>query len=246
MNMGEIIHKSSMSIVLKYDNNVCRKLFMKCDPRQVKMYEAESGVMKSFVGQRKYINPLINEGSWEYMNIDCYYIDYKFLHNYYTLDKFVNYRGFKSRLRGFMGSLVQGLQLIHSKGFVHRDIKPQNIMVEPKSLNVKYIDFGVSCSMNTESPDHVGTGRFMAPEVWNKRCKNLVAADVWSLGTVLFFVVNKRHAFTQPRENIKYHVVHHDISANGVDEFDELFAGMMHPNARLRWSLNRVMEFLLP
>ena len=67
--------------------------------------------------------------------------------------------------------IVKGLQYIHSKGIVHRDIKLDNIMVTIDPLSKepipKFIDFGLSAILlqNEKCADVVGSIAFMSPEL---------------------------------------------------------------------------------
>jgi serine/threonine protein kinase len=57
--------------------------------------------------------------------------------------------------------LYEGLYEIHSRGVFHRDIKPENIIIDPKTGNIKYIDFGVSSTTDDISITFVGTIHYM-------------------------------------------------------------------------------------
>jgi len=92
-------------------------------------------------------------------------------------------------------NLIKGLIRIHSMGVAHRDIKPDNIMVNPITWEIKYIDFGLSCLEDkcNESVT-VGTPAYVAPEVimGNKppsTLKEWIKADYWSLGMTILTLV---------------------------------------------------------
>ena len=98
-------------------------------------------------------------------------------------------------------NLIRGLTLIHQLGIAHRDIKPENCMVDPVSLNVKYIDFGLSCygtGCQTNRP--VGTPLFAAPELLHRRrdpftLEDFQRADLWALGMTIFELVTGQNYF---------------------------------------------------
>ncbi|KAK8883177.1 hypothetical protein M9Y10_045827 [Tritrichomonas musculus] len=82
---------------------------------------------------------------------------------------------------------------VHSHGMIHRDLKPQNILLD-KQEHVKLSDFGVSCivdvSTQTQSiTSGVGTLKFMAPELLQESTHYDGKVDVYSFGVVVFFIL---------------------------------------------------------
>lgn len=93
-----------------------------------------------------------------------------------------------------------GLQYIHKKNILHRDLKTQNIFLTSQNL-VKIGDFGISKSL-THTLDlattAIGTPHYLSPEI----CKRLPynhKSDMWSLGCVLYEMCTLQLAF--PAEN---------------------------------------------
>ena len=74
---------------------------------------------------------------------------------------------------------------------IHRDIKPQNIFVSPLG-DYKLGDFGVAKTVEkTSGGTKIGTYKYMAPEVYNNRPYG-AGADIYSLGLVLYWLLNER------------------------------------------------------
>ncbi|KAG5492826.1 hypothetical protein JKF63_01406 [Porcisia hertigi] len=98
--------------------------------------------------------------------------------------------------------VVQAVSYVHMEGCIHRDIKLQNFVFDLDG-NVKLIDFGLACTSLKPSPGDVvaGTVSFMSPEMAHnalhkdKRVSVGVAADVWSLGIVLFSIFTQRNPY---------------------------------------------------
>ena len=84
-------------------------------------------------------------------------------------------------------AVSQGLGHMHSRGFVHADMKPNNIIVGPDGA-VKVIDFGQSCPIGTVKERIQGTPDFIAPEQVYRRPLD-ARTDVFNLGAALYWVL---------------------------------------------------------
>ena len=87
--------------------------------------------------------------------------------------------------------LVTAVDYIHSKNIAHRDLKPENVFVDAES-NIKLGDFGLSHDRNG---NHLlstlcGTLYYSAPEIINHQNYDGAKADIWSLGILLFCMIN--------------------------------------------------------
>ncbi|MDO4634290.1 MAG: serine/threonine-protein kinase, partial [Eubacteriales bacterium] len=81
---------------------------------------------------------------------------------------------------------------------IHRDIKPQNILISADG-RYKLTDFGVAKKVfNNDASTRVGTEHYMAPEV-SKKLKYDKRADYYAIGRVVYYLLNhRRHAFLPP------------------------------------------------
>ena len=98
-----------------------------------------------------------------------------------------------------LGQVCDALTAAHHKGVVHRDVKPENIFIEP-GLRVKLGDFGIARQRRTdlesgesgESPQaaisgvRLGTPEYAAPELFDFQKHIDHRADIFSLGVVLY------------------------------------------------------------
>ncbi|MBB4913078.1 serine/threonine-protein kinase [Streptosporangium saharense] len=83
------------------------------------------------------------------------------------------------------GQLSEILAEIHRKGLVHRDVKPENILIEPDG-EVRLLDVGLACRVGELPPSASGTEGYSGPEQFRKDEPTRFANDVFALGCVLF------------------------------------------------------------
>ena len=87
--------------------------------------------------------------------------------------------------------MCAALELCKKHEIVHRDIKPQNIFVSPYG-DYKLGDFGIAKNVEkTMGGTKIGTYKYMAPEVYNNQPYGS-SADIYSLGLVLYWLLNER------------------------------------------------------
>ena len=80
---------------------------------------------------------------------------------------------------------------MHSKGFAHRDLKLDNILMDAVTKQIKIIDFGFSlkAGYNEKLHVHCGTPHYMDPDLARKVPYNGLAADVWACGIILYIIL---------------------------------------------------------
>ena len=96
--------------------------------------------------------------------------------------------------------LVDGLSYLHAHEIVHRDLKLDNILIDPSDKNrVKIIDFGFSVKATAEQKLTLfcGTPHYMDPDISRRKDYNGHAADVWALGVILFILNGNGNGNTQ-------------------------------------------------
>lgn len=89
-----------------------------------------------------------------------------------------------------------GLEYMHSKQILHRDLKTQNILLNRKRTIVKLSDFGISKELSTRSlaSTLIGTPNYLSPEICEGRAYNQ-KSDLWALGCVLYELCELTRAF---------------------------------------------------
>jgi serine/threonine protein kinase len=106
----------------------------------------------------------------------------------------------------FFRQMLEGLACAHEAGVTHRDIKPQNIIID-KNMNCKIIDFGIAKvasevqTVQTAANVVVGTANYLAPEIVTGSFAT-GQSDIYSLG-VVFYTILTSHTPFRGRTNLE-------------------------------------------
>lgn len=156
------------------------------------------------------------------------------------LRKFLKRRPLKEQhVKKLMIQLVNGMQYMHNNNIYHRDLKPQNILID-KYYNLKITDFGLAKD-EEENPlfeTICGSPMYMAPEIMKYK-KYDKKADLWSLGVIFYELLTGKTPFTASNhaellENIEkkkiYFPSHIKISHSARD----LLIGLLNKDSKKR------------
>ena len=90
--------------------------------------------------------------------------------------------------------VATGLNAMHQQGFVHCDIKPNNILFNTSGA-IKIIDLGQSCKIGTVKRRIQGTPDYIAPEQVRRKPLN-PKTDIFNLGATMYWALTGKHAPT--------------------------------------------------
>ena len=114
----------------------------------------------------------------------------------------------EDEIKDFIRDIVLGLDYLHHNGIIHRDIKPDNILID-KFNNCKITDFNVSAMLENIDKDNIGkkiegTDNFRAPECCldSEESKDLKGKplDIWALGITAFVLAYNTVPFKPQNE----------------------------------------------
>ncbi len=100
----------------------------------------------------------------------------------------------------WMEPICRAVEAVHRQGILHRDLKPQNILLEKATGRSLLADFGLAKLADdetamTQTGDAVGTPAYMSPEQFEDASRIGPAADIYGLGATLYCVLSGRPPF---------------------------------------------------
>lgn len=106
-------------------------------------------------------------------------------------------------VRYYIKELLKALDFCHSKGIMHRDVKPHNIMIDHNAKKLRLIDWGLAefYHPGVEYNVRVASRYFKGPELLVDYRYYDYSLDMWSLGAMLASIVFKREPFFHGKSN---------------------------------------------
>ncbi|MFJ6127225.1 protein kinase [Streptomyces griseoviridis] len=144
-----------------------------------------------------------------------------------------------------LAALAEGLSDIHDHEILHRDVKPQNVILSP--VGPQLIDFGIARGAGqaalTQVGHTAGTPGFTAPEAFRGE-ETSAAADVFALGATIAFAATGRPPYGDGSFSaIAYRTVHGDIDVDGVEpRLAEILAACTHRDPAERPTPGEIVE----
>ena len=105
--------------------------------------------------------------------------------------------------RRLFKQILNGVEHLHSRNVVHRDIKLDNILINKQGNHIVIGDFGLSnfCLPGQLLETHCGSPEYAAPEIFQKTQHFTKEVDVWSCGVVLYAMLTAELPFVAKEGN---------------------------------------------
>jgi len=150
-----------------------------------------------------------------------YYIAMEYLEGRSLKEIILKYAPLSSdRLISISVQILEGLRFAHCRDVIHRDIKPQNIIIDHDD-RVKVTDFGIaragSASTMTEAGSILGTAHYLSPEQAQGQPVE-AASDLYSLGVVMYEMATGKLPFDgdNPVSIAMQHVHEHPVPPGNI------------------------------
>jgi len=145
----------------------------------------------------------------------------------------------EATVRAVMWQLLTGAKKMHDAHVVHRDIKPDNILVAEDRSTVKICDFGLAMYMAEPPPyENAGSLWYMAPEVLLGKPDYDALVDTWSLGCVMAELIDGSPLFMASNEADQLDVIFNVLGAPDETTWPWLsstpFATQMMPELKMK------------
>ena len=254
---GEKVGDGSFGIVYKaknilYNNNMTMKVIDKNENMDYVIIKNEMDIL------RKLSHPNIAKIYDFYQSDDCYYL----INEFFAEGNICDYIG-KGNLNEQQLSIIfyqvlSGLSYLHEKDIIHRDMKPQNILISKKEIDlltdeeyfwIQIIDYDCAKIFEENKKENSGSGNiyYSAPEVLNKEYDE--KSDIWSVGVILYmFLVGKA-----PFDGLNNEEIMNSIKTKEFDEDNEklnqfsedvrdLLKGLLNKNTEDRLSAKQALN----
>ena len=192
--------------------NLCSIKILKSEKLNVEMFNSEVSLLKSIKSEN--VLHIYDHGKGKKIKSngkskEVYYIIMELMQHGDLIKYISNISPNSNENIGFgenyarliFAQLLDGLEAIHNSDAVHRDIKPDNIMIG-NDYKLKYVDLGFSTKKsNILLKQYLGTPAYAAPEIHIRRPYLGEYSDIFSLGVTLFVLVTGSLPFRLPVPN---------------------------------------------
>ena len=154
------------------------------------------------------------------------------------------------RVQHFFKQLLLALSSLHNNAVVHRDVKPENILLNKRRTRLVLSDFGFACHAppGTELRRACGTLRYCAPELLHENPRyDGRKVDVWAAGVTLYVMLFGGHPFRCPSQDPDtllevITTTRLRIPRPIPAEIEDMLQHMLCVNPAERWSVKQLLQ----
>ncbi len=152
-------------------------------------------LLKSFKREAKFLrkvkHPALPRGFEYFEKNKSFYLVMEFINGKELTKGLEDYKKTKGAIEDgllvYLGmEIADAMEVIHLQGYIYRDLKPQNVMLDGISSKVKLIDFGTLYHPSDRNPLLFESEGYTPPEFLSKTTKFTPAGDIYSLGALLW------------------------------------------------------------
>ncbi|XP_060754270.1 serine/threonine-protein kinase pim-2-like [Neoarius graeffei] len=145
----------------------------------------------------------------------------------------------ENKAQVIMQQIVNAARHCRDRGVIHRDIKDQNILINPQTLDVKLIDFGCGDLLkDTPYTEYSGSQDYEPPEWIIEKKYEAEPATVWGLGIFLYTLLHGAEPFNGPQEIVNGHL---DFPSNLSEASCSLIEWCLQRNPKRRPTLEQIL-----
>jgi serine/threonine protein kinase len=147
--------------------------------------------------------------------------------------------------------ITNGMKYLHDNNIIHRDIKPQNILLDNNII--KICDFGFSTIYKSHMDMFntiCGTPLYMCPEVLNMK-NYTIKSEIWSLGVLFYIIIYNLHPYgnllsiEEYKEKINNQIIYQPINLFEVSECNNLLISIIKSMLTINYEMRPNIDTLL-
>ena len=151
----------------------------------------------------------------------------------------------ENEIKNIALQLTSALFYLHSNNIIHRDIKPQNVLISASGI-IKICDFGFARAIDNKTmiTSIKGTPLYMAPELLKEYPYNK-KADLWSLGVILYeLYVGQPPFYTNSFNVLMNKIMKEEIRypESMSSDFKDFLRGLLVKNPKDRWDWPKILD----
>lgn len=155
----------------------------------------------------------------------------------------------ETKLRMYFIQLICAIQYLHNNQILHRDIKLENIIVDPNDQLV-LIDFGICNKLDLTCRAHVGSLPYSSPEAIKNEYDLTGKSDIWSAGVVLYCLFENKFPFEVKgadnqldEEATKEKILNGQLNFNAIRDLriQDLILHLLEKDPKKRYSIDQIL-----